>query len=551
MKTTRTILTIAATALALTAGAVVRVPDMEKAPKYNGKAAIKKATRADEETWKSLGTGELRDNIVNSWYSVPTTPVMQVEVQESEQTPGRYRVVNPYHNYPYDLGGGAPTGEAYMVVDASDPEHCYIEPCPTRLIVGYDAYGNLEQMGVWSIADDYYNNMYGDWELADQEGVCGKLENGCITFPPGSILTTLLHAEIEINWDMQWIRSNSDGMWRLRLPNAPKLDVTFEFEGLFDNELTFNVDVEESVDYVSVALLKGEYTASMVEGIINGSIESQDLNTTAQVSFPYEEDGVYTIIGVPYYHNEAVKPSHLTREYAFSETEWKKCGLVHYTEAILSSNEMTEQGALNIDSDDYDVEIEENVANPGLFRLVNPYGPPYVYANEGYDNSRNYYMEIDATDRSSVFIKRMEPIGLSFAWGRNGIESRAYRKMTEGMSIADIKIWEDTHDSPLFGTHKDDKITFPKEALYWIVLDQPTTPTYWANSNGKFCVEFKPGQVIGGKDNTGAVEGIITNDIQGGEAWYTLDGMLLEKAPQGSGIYVKRCGGKSTKVIIK
>lgn len=547
MKKIASIIGMAGITLTMTATAAtpVRIPQSEDAPKY--KSAKAHAPEEEEETWKTIGNGEYRDNIVHSWFTIPGYPQMDVEVQESEQTPGRYRIVKPYHNYPMDLGAGAPEGEAFMIVDASDPMHCYIEPCLTRLLIGLDPNKNVMQMAVWSIADDYYNNIYGNWNQADIEGVCGRLENGSVTFPAGAILTTTMYADKEPNWDMLWIPSNPNGMWRLRLPGAPKLDLNIDFTGLIENDLTYDVRMEESVEYVKVAFFKGEYNNDMTKSIIDGTVDTEELDTDGQVCYPYTEDGIYTFIAVPYYEGEPLAPYYITKEMSFNEAEWRKCGKVHYTEAILSSNEMTVAGQLNIDPDDYDVELEENVANPGLFRLVDPYGPPYVYASSGYDDSHKYYMEIDATDVNSVFIKRMEPIGLSFAWGRNGIESRAYRKMTEGMTKEEVKMWEITNNTPLFGTHADNKITFPKDAIYWIVTDQLTTPTYWANANGKFCIEFKEGQVIGG---TNGVEG-ITNDSETASEWYNLQGVRLNKRPAEKGIYIERRGNVSTKVMVK
>lgn len=551
MKNIITLAAFAAT-LAISAGAANPVRITPTAAPYQRTEARYNAPKHvdEEETWVSLGVGQFRDNLVCAFYSIDSFPQMDVEIQESSTTPGRYRVVNPYHNYPYTFGFGETVGDVYMIVDASDPEHCFVEQCPTRLLLGYNQTGDLQQLAVWSIADDYYNNLYGNWEKAEAENVCGKIKNGCITFPPMSLLSTIVHAEKEINWDMQWIPSNPQGKFRVRLPGAPKLDVEVKLEGLLEGDVAYYMELEDDLDYVKVALVEGESSPSIIAGVIDNSIDWTEVSATGQITFPYTKDGVFTLVAVPYYKGEAQDAVVLTKEYAYSEDEWRKCGLVHYTEAILSSNEMTETGYMQIDPDDYDVELEENVKTPGLFRLVDPYGPPYIYSGDGgYDSSHKYYMEIDATDTEAVFIKRMEPIGLSFAWGRNAIESRAYRMMTkQGMSKEDVLAWEREKGYRLFGTHKDNKITMPEESIYWIVLDQPTQPTYWANSNGKFCVEMKEGQVIGG---TNGVEGVATDFEDAAAEWFTISGLRLPSVPTEPGIYVMRKGKEVTKVALK
>ncbi|MDE6131628.1 MAG: hypothetical protein K2F74_08560 [Muribaculaceae bacterium] len=85
-----------------------------------------------QETWKPIGTGLFRENFVHAFYMVSTYPEVEVEIMESEQTPGRYRIMNPYADYPDFIGSpGCYDGEYYITVDASDPERCYVEQSNT------------------------------------------------------------------------------------------------------------------------------------------------------------------------------------------------------------------------------------------------------------------------------------------------------------------------------------------------------------------------------------------------------------------------------------
>lgn len=102
--------------LALTLGLGASAQTLQEIEPVMAKAS---QTRA-EETWKDLGEGEFSDFVLsNLFYSYLAEPI-KVQVQESEQTPGRYRVVNPWPSittHP-ELN--------YLIIDASDPEYVKI-----------------------------------------------------------------------------------------------------------------------------------------------------------------------------------------------------------------------------------------------------------------------------------------------------------------------------------------------------------------------------------------------------------------------------------------
>lgn len=80
------------------------------------------------ETWKPIGTGLIRDDVITSFYIQDSFWEFPAEIEESEQTPGRYRILNAYKNCPSVGGPEFPAVDNYLVVDASDPVHVYIEP---------------------------------------------------------------------------------------------------------------------------------------------------------------------------------------------------------------------------------------------------------------------------------------------------------------------------------------------------------------------------------------------------------------------------------------
>lgn len=84
------------------------------------KTMTKVAKAADERTWKTLGEGEYSDAVLSNLFRNLNNDPCTVIVEECEQTPGVYRVVNPW-----------PTAIVadvllYLEIDARDPEMVHI-----------------------------------------------------------------------------------------------------------------------------------------------------------------------------------------------------------------------------------------------------------------------------------------------------------------------------------------------------------------------------------------------------------------------------------------
>lgn len=77
---------------------------------------LKAVTSETGETWKDLGEGEFSDFIVSNIARGNFNDPVKVMIQESEQTPGRYRLVNPWPS----LTDNPELN--FLIVDASDPD---------------------------------------------------------------------------------------------------------------------------------------------------------------------------------------------------------------------------------------------------------------------------------------------------------------------------------------------------------------------------------------------------------------------------------------------
>ena len=157
--------------------------------------------------WESLGMATYREDIVTTFFNVENI-VYEVEIERNVETPGLYRLVNPYGAaYPYNDEGDYDTSENhYMVIDAQDPEAVTIQQTYTGMNWGYG------EFIVWSLADYYLNQGVTAEEIA-AEGHFGKLENGVITFPTRTLIIAMTEYE-----NSGLFYANQNGLFAVALP---------------------------------------------------------------------------------------------------------------------------------------------------------------------------------------------------------------------------------------------------------------------------------------------------------------------------------------------
>ena len=150
--------------------------------------------------WTSLGQATVSEdflrevftmNLENAGISHETPAKYEVEIQESNTTPGLYRLVNMYGpSHPYaaifEYLNDFPV---YTYIDCSSSEFCYIYNMPTGFIVKGDTSGEITLGCEPSVYFDegFPYNMVID-EMPES---FGKLENGIITFTPSQILLSV------------------------------------------------------------------------------------------------------------------------------------------------------------------------------------------------------------------------------------------------------------------------------------------------------------------------------------------------------------------------
>ena len=160
--------------------------------------------------WESLGMATYRDDIVTMFFSNAPNAVYEVEIQENTETPGVYRLVNPYGAaFPLNEEGDYDASKNYyMVIDASNPEQVTVKQTYTGMNWGYG------EFVVWSLADYYLAKGKTAEEVA-AAGYFGKLENGIITFPAEALLVAMLEYQ---NGGLYG--SNVNGKFAVALPGV-------------------------------------------------------------------------------------------------------------------------------------------------------------------------------------------------------------------------------------------------------------------------------------------------------------------------------------------
>ncbi len=165
------------------------------------------STEKYPETYHSLGIGLYTDDIIGPLFGADPISY-EVEIQESDETPGRYKLVYPYGEaFPYNEPGDYDDSSSYdIVVEASDPEHVYIRQQDTGCNWGYG------MMSIVSEAGRYVDNY--SIAVIDANNIpFGKLADGIITMPTRGMI---------VFDDDGGYYGNNNGKFQIVLPSAYK-----------------------------------------------------------------------------------------------------------------------------------------------------------------------------------------------------------------------------------------------------------------------------------------------------------------------------------------
>ena len=238
--------------------------------------------------WTSLGEGTLTDDVITGAFSGVENQVFTVEIQESDNTPGMYRIVDPYINNQYKLsadGTGASSNySCYLVIDATDPEAVTIAK---------------QNMGI-------LGTDLGDFQM--ESTAPGTLDNGIITFPKGGI-------ELSFTGYQGAFQANKNGLFKVVLPGASDVAapaVTVAYKGSFidaasnKSNAVLDFTLNETATSYKFAVVEGNITKdeaalTVTAGkIVDGSLESTEGTASGNVLHPLTVSGTFTVVAVPF-----------------------------------------------------------------------------------------------------------------------------------------------------------------------------------------------------------------------------------------------------------
>lgn len=156
------------------------------------------------------------------------------------------------------------------------------------------------------------------------------------------------------------------------------------------------------------------------------------------------------------------------------EMPWESLGMATYTDACIAP-------LFGQPVSSHPVEVLVNKGKPGIFRLVDPYGPNFALFPYATSHETGTHIDIDATDPEGVWIEGWQSTGLDVGYGVMSITSMAwYQVNRDGTTKAEAK------DAGLCGVLTDGVITFPAKGL---IVEMGGKVSY-ANPNGEWKLDM-------------------------------------------------------------
>ena len=237
--------------------------------------------------WTSLGEGTLTDDVITAAFDIENQ-VFTVEIQESDNTPGMYRIVDPYIDNLYSLraseSGSSSNYSCYLVIDCTNPDAVTIAK---------------QNMGI-------LGTDLGDFQMESTSP--GTLVNGVITFPKGGI-------ELSFTGYQGAFQANKSGLFKVVLPGASDVAapaVTVAYKGSFidaasnKSNAVLDFTLNETATSYKFAVVEGNIAkneAALTETagkIVDGSLESTEGTASGSVLYPLAVSGTFTVVAVPF-----------------------------------------------------------------------------------------------------------------------------------------------------------------------------------------------------------------------------------------------------------
>lgn len=261
--------------------------------------------KAGATEWMDINTnkstGAFRDDAISSLLGIDP-PTFDVKIQKSVVEEGKYRILNPYKawadEYAEENEATYDDADHYWIINATDPDYVYMEPCETGVDLGLGA------VTATSFVANYLSQgVTLDKIKTAKPELFGKLEKGVITMPAKSLLL--------IMGDKMYY-GGTNGLFSVALPGNVIADYSVEaaYKGRFtdanDNDFAqVTMTLSNDVAKVKYALVSASSDLNAtVSGIIDGSVASKEVSASGDVQVPFDETGKYVLVMVLYNAND-------------------------------------------------------------------------------------------------------------------------------------------------------------------------------------------------------------------------------------------------------
>ena len=261
---------------------------------------------------------------------------------------------------------------------------------------------------------------------------------------------------------------------------VPDYSLNMEYRGNYvDNNGTNNavISTTKGVDvaqYLMTVVSADDDTDAAIKGMLAGTVACDTLTEAGFYAYPITESGNYKALAITFdAEGKAVEAFSTEFEFwvAGDSNPWESLGYAIYTDDIVSV--YLQDGPANLS---YPVEVRENKEQPGLYRIINPY--EYF----GADTSKEYYIEIDATDPEGVWINGYYDTGLDIGAGNILVSSYASYLLSNDQDATK----EDAKEAGLCGILADGVISFPEKGLVYAMGSK----LYYGNTFGAFKLDM-------------------------------------------------------------
>lgn len=313
---------------------------------------------------------------------------------------------------------------------------------------------------------------------ADEESPCTyDAANGLFAFNLAYVVST--------EWGGNADESFGSGVERFQLDGYVDPDYSFsmQFRGHYidangvDNAIISVSKGTDLVWYMMSVVDADEDTDVAVHGMLAGNVACDTLTAGGFYAFPMTASGNYKAVAIAYNaEGEIVEPHTVEFEFwvAADSNPWQSLGYALYTDDVVAP-------FLGKSVSSHYVKVVENKYQPGLYRLIDPYGPQSSLYPDASSYDTGSYIEIDATDPQGVWIAGVQSTGLDFGDGLIGITSMAWYKAD---ALGATK--EAVKEAGLCGVYADGVITFPVDGLFVVIGGN----AYYGNRSGGFALDM-------------------------------------------------------------